>query len=164
MLADADRSCRPESTLASLLARETGAASLDLDTVAWEPGRIAVPRDAAVAAQELAAFCNGHDDWIIEGCYASLIRQSLGWRPTLVFLDPGVERCLAHCRARPWEPHKYASKAEQDARLDSLLQWVREYPERTGELGRGEHLACFDAYDGPKVRLDEIDRVATLTA
>lgn len=155
-----------KSTLASLLARETSAPTLDLDTVAWEPGQIAVPRDPDVAARELATFCDGHPDWIIEGCYATLIGQSLRWRPTLLFLDPGVERCLAHCLARPWEPHKYASKEEQDQRLEPLLQWVREYPERAGELGRAAHLACFDGYDGPKQRLEEVDtrRVQLLVA
>lgn len=151
-----------KSTLAKTLSQATDATVLDLDTVAWEPGREAVRRDPAVEAQELVRFCEARTDWIIEGCYASLIRQAFHWRPTLVFLDPGVERCLAHCRERPWEPHKYASKEAQDARLEALLAWVREYPSRPGELGRPEHLACFEEYDGPKVRLEDAIRVDDL--
>ena len=36
---------------------------------------------------------------------------------------------LHHCRARPWEPGKYATKADQDAKLPLLLDWVRAYSE-----------------------------------
>ena len=92
-----------KSTLTSWLAQEGSAERLDLDTVAWEPGQVAVPRDPATAQSE-------------------------------------VERCLANCRSRPWEPHKYASPAEQDER-------------RPGELGREDHRACFLAYGGPRTHL-----------
>jgi len=142
-----------KSTLARNLAELTGAPALDLDTFAWEPGQVAVPRDPALAAADVVAFCAAHEAWIIEGCYAELIRATLPHRPTLVFLDPGVETCLAHCRARPWEPHNYASKAEQDARLAFLLDWVRAYDTREGELSLAAHQALFEAYEGPKRKL-----------
>jgi len=142
-----------KSTLARNLATRTGTPVVDLDALAWEPGQVAVPRDPALAAAEVAAFCATHQAWIIEGCYAELIRATLPHRPTLVFLEPGVEACLAHCRARPWEPHKYASKAEQDARLAFLLDWVRAYDTRDGELSLAAHQALFEAYQGPKQKL-----------
>lgn len=142
-----------KSTLARNLATRTGTPAVDLDTFAWEPGQVAVPRDPALAAADVAAFCATHQAWIIEGCYAELIRATLPHRPTLVFLEPGVEACLAHCRARPWEPHKYASKAEQDARLTFLLDWVRAYYTREGDLSLAAHQALFEAYEGPKQKL-----------
>ena len=128
---------------------------LDLDTVAWEPGAIAVRRDPARARADVTAFCERRDAWIIEGCYASLIGAALQRRPTLIFLDPGVAACQHNCRSRPWEPHKYASATEQDARLEFLLQWVGEYDARDDELSRRGHEALYAAYDGPKEHLTD---------
>ncbi len=142
-----------KSTLARQLAARTGAPSLDLDTLAWVPGQVAVPRDPALAAAEVASFCSATERWIVEGCYGGLIRASLAWAPCLILLDPGEATCLAHCRARPWEPHKYASKAEQDAKLAFLLQWVSDYYTREGDLSLTAHQALFDAYAGPKLKL-----------
>lgn len=142
-----------KSTLARRLAARTGAPSLDLDTLAWVPGQVAVPRDPALAAADVAAFCSATERWIVEGCYGDLIRASLAWAPFLILLDPGEATCLAHCRARPWEPHKYTSKAEQDAKLAFLLQWVRNYYTREGDLSLAGHRALFEAYLGPKLLL-----------
>jgi len=142
-----------KSTLARRLATRSGAPALDLDTFAWEPGQVAVPRDPALAAADVAAFCAANEAWIIEGCYAALIRATLAHQPCLVFLEPGVETCLAHCRARPWEPHKYASKAEQEAKLAFLLDWVRAYDTRDDDLSLAAHQALFEGYAGPKRKL-----------
>lgn len=139
-----------KSTLARWLAGRAQLALLDLDTVAWEPGRIAVARDPARARADVRAHCAAHDRWIVEGCYASLVGVALEHEPLLVFLDPGAGQCLAHCRARPHEPHKYASHAEQQERLPALLEWVRDYYVRDGDMSRAAHAACYDAYRGPK--------------
>ena len=142
-----------KSTLASQIAAAHSLVSLDLDTVAWEPGKIAVPRSADAAAAAVIAFCGQHDRWVVEGCYAGLVQQTLEHAPILLFVDPGVEACLANCRNRPWEPHKYASKAEQDEKLEFLLTWVREYSSRDGDLSLSAHQAIFEQYRGPKLRL-----------
>jgi adenylate kinase family enzyme len=142
-----------KSTLARRLAAETGADVLDLDTVAWAPGKIAVPRNPVAAAAAVQTFCGTHRHWVVEGCYADLVRATLTFRPRLIFLDPGLERCLANCRARPWEPHKYASKEEQDERLAFLLTWVADYYTRDGDLSLAGHQALYEAYDGPKEHL-----------
>lgn len=139
-----------KSTLARAIARIGGHAHLDLDTVAWEPEQIAVARPSDVAAADVRSFCAAHERWVAEGCYADLAEVALASTPLLVLLDPGVERCVAHCLARPFEPHKYASKEEQDARLELLLAWVRAYEQREGPLGRAAHVALFDAYSGAK--------------
>lgn len=140
-----------KSTLAKWFVERAGAAVLDLDTVAWEPNKIAVPRDASAARADVEAFCRRHEHWVIEGCYAGLVSASLALSPTLVFLNPGVDRCVENCTERPWEPHKYASKEEQDQRLAFLLAWVRDYYTRDGDMSLAAHRACFDAYTGRKV-------------
>jgi adenylate kinase family enzyme len=142
-----------KSTLARWLAERTGAALLDLDTVAWVPGQIAVPRALEDAENEVRAFCSRHKHWVVEGCYANLIHAALAFSPRLLFLNPGEEQCAANCRARPWEPHKYRSKDEQDTRLPFLLSWVGEYYRRGGEMSLAGHLSCFENYVGPKREL-----------
>jgi len=143
-----------KSTLARQLAegRATGGPEtpvLDLDTVAWEPGEIARPRSPSEAAADVRRFCESGDRWIVEGCYATLVEVALEYAPHLLFLDPGLERCLANCRSRPWEPHKYATKAEQDEKLEFLLTWVADYYRRGGEMSHQGHLALFQSYAGP---------------
>jgi adenylate kinase family enzyme len=145
-----------KSTLAQRLAKAYGAQVVDLDTVAWEPGEIARPRSAESAAADVRSFCESVETWIVEGCYATLVGVALEYQPHLLFLDPGVEQCLANCRARPWEPHKYSSKAEQDEKLAFLLSWVADYYRRDGEMSHQGHQALFQSYIGPKQRLDEL--------
>jgi adenylate kinase family enzyme len=142
-----------KSTFASQIAAAHSVVSLDLDTVAWEPGNVAVPRSAEQAAADITAFCARHDNWVVEGCYAGLLQQVLEYGPILLFIDPGVEACLANCRSRPWEPHKYASKPAQDEKLELLLSWVREYYSRDGDLSLSAHQSLFENYRGPKLRL-----------
>jgi adenylate kinase family enzyme len=135
-----------KSTLAHQLGEVHSLPVLDLDTVAWEQGSVAVPRSVASAAADLRAFCDAHDRWVVEGCYGNLMRVALERFPVLLLLDPGIETCLTNCRNRPWEPHKYASKEEQDERLELLLAWVEEYYTRTGSLSLADHRALFDGY------------------
>ena len=139
-----------KSTLARQLAEVHSLPTLDLDSIAWEPGKVAVARDADVAASDLRGFCDAHEHWVVEGCYGNLTRVALERAPVLLFLEPGVEACLANCRNRPWEPHKYASREEQDQKLEFLLAWVAEYYSRTGSLSLSDHQALFDAYAGRK--------------
>lgn len=143
-----------KSTLARKLGEAQRIPTLDLDTVYWEPQSGGVARTADAARADLARFCTANANWIVEGCYASLAEAALATpgapAPELVLLNPGVEACIRHCQARPWEPHKYASKAEQDAKLAFLLEWVRDYYWRDGEMSLTGHRALFSAYAGPK--------------
>lgn len=148
-----------KSTLAQWASTASGAALLDLDTVAWDPGQVAVPRDPRAARADVDSHCTTNASWVIEGCYATLIEVALRHRPYLVFLNPGEARCLANCRARPWEPHKYASREEQDERLAFLLEWVSGYYTRDGELSLAGHRACYDAYAGPKLELTSLPQL-----
>lgn len=136
-----------KSTLARRLASEHDLAHLDLDTLAWLP--TSPPRRAPDALAKLTAFMAA-ERWVIEGCYADLVAHAATRSTELVFLNPGVDVCIAHCRARPWEPHKYASKHAQDANLPMLIDWVRGYETRTDELSLHAHRALFDSFTGPK--------------
>jgi adenylate kinase family enzyme len=148
-----------KSTWARRLAAADDLAHLDLDTLAWQPG---VPLRRRARHDSLAAidaFVAAQPAWVIEGCYASLIEPLLAHRPRLVFLNPGVEVCVAHCQARPWEPHKYPSPEAQDANLPTLLAWVRAYETRTDEFSLRRHRRLFDGYAGDKVERTETTRI-----
>ena len=144
-----------KSTLARWLAARSDASLLDLDTLAWEPQKIAVARPTAAAVRDVQSFCGTNASWVVEGCYADLIRAALAFSAVLLFLDPGEGPCLANCRARAWEPHKYRSRAAQDERLPFLLDWVRAYYTRAGELSHAGHVATYEDYQGPKHRLTQ---------
>lgn len=153
-----------KSTLAARLARASGAAHIDLDTVAWAslegaPQRRPLADSLADLADALAAPA-----WIVEGCYGDLAAAILPRATRLVFLDPGVDACLANARARPWEPHKYATREAQDANLAMLLDWIAGYATRDGHLSRAAHAALFDAYAGDKVRLETREAIAAYLA
>jgi adenylate kinase family enzyme len=148
-----------KSTLAAWLSARSGAALLDLDSVAWVPGEIAVARPTEHALADVQSFCSSNGQWVVEGCYASLIERALLLRPLLLFLNPGVDHCIANCQARPWEPHKYRSKQEQDERLEYLLAWVREYYYRDGENSFIAHRSCFDSYTGRKQEVTDVPRL-----
>jgi adenylate kinase family enzyme len=141
-----------KSSLASALAEFHHLPQLDLDTVAWVPHTVGVPRDAAEAVSEVTAFCLENESFVVEGCYENLIAATLPHNPRLLFLDVDADICEAHCRARPFEPHKYDTVTAQNDKLEFLLQWVRGYYTRQGPMSRTEHVRLFDSYTGRKSR------------
>jgi len=145
-----------KSTLSRALATFYSASSLDLDTVAWVPGAIAVPRDPLEAEGDVRRFCAEHESFVIEGCYENLISASFSFKPHLIFLDVDATVCERHCRARPFEAHKYNSPQEQEERLSLLLDWVRGYYTRTGHMSRAEHIRVYRSYAGPKSRYSAV--------
>ncbi len=138
-----------KSTYAMRLGRD-GATVLELDTIHWEPHQIAVARPPEVARADLAAFIAAHDRWVIEGCYADLIEAALPACTELVFLDPGVEVCIANARRRPFEPHKYDRPEDQERMLGFLVDWITAYPSRSGPDGHAAHRRVFDGFTGAK--------------
>ena len=144
-----------KSTLAKRLAQAHALAHLDLDAIVWEPDQIAVPRAPEAILASLHAFLEANERWVIEGCYGELVEAASGRCTELLFLNPGLQACLANNRQRPWEPHKYASKAEQDGMLDNLQAWVAGYYERDDGWSYAAHRRIFDAFAGPKRELTE---------
>ena len=139
-----------KSTLARRLCADHGLPHLDLDSIVWEPGKVAVQRAPDAIAASLTAFLDDHDRWVIEGCYGELVEAASGHCTEMVFLNPGLEACLEHNRARPWEPHKYASKEAQDAMLENLQRWVMDYYQREDPWSYRSHRHIFDGFAGCK--------------
>lgn len=143
-----------KSTLARQLAHKHGLAHLDLDTIVWEPGQIALQRAPAAVMAALQDFIAAHPAWVIEGCYGELVQAAAVHCSELVFLNPGLDACLAHNRQRPWEPHKYASPEAQDAMLADLQAWVAGYYARDDAWSYLTHRRVLDTFTGPKRELD----------
>ena len=150
-----------KSTYAQAQARRYGVPHLDLDSIVWEPGQIAVQRSAEAIRQSLDEFLLKHDRWVIEGCYGELVQAAAGRCTELVFLNPGLDACLANNARRPWEPHKYASFEQQNSMLGALQTWVAEYYTRSGSWSYTAHRRIFDAHDGQKIELTRIGSPAS---
>ncbi len=149
-----------KSTLAARLERARGLAHLDLDSLAWEPEPPPRRRSVAESAGEIAGFMDANARWVIEGCYADLIETALPRCSLLLFLNPGVEACVANARLRPWEPHKYPSREAQDANLEMLVGWIREYATRADTFSLASHRAVFESFAGAKRELTSREAIA----
>ncbi len=142
-----------KSHRAQALAGQHGLVHLDLDTIVWEPGQIAVPRAPEQVRAELLAFVEGNKSWVAEGCYGDLVEAALPYCSELVFMNPGLENCLENNRRRPWEPHKYASMEAQQSKLGFLLEWVAGYYSRDDAMSYGRHWQIFDEFGGNKTEV-----------
>jgi len=140
-----------KSTMAKALSVEHSLAHLDLDSLAWEATDPPTRKAIAESAEAIQAFLNSNDGWVIEGCYGDLLSLVAEHAEKVVFLNPGVEQCIANCRSRPWEPYKYPSQKAQDENLQILIEWVRQYTQRDDEFSLQSHRALYDRFDGEKV-------------
>ncbi len=146
-----------KTTQARALARDHELAHLDLDRLAWRAPGVRLP--VAESADAIRAFVRREPAWVIEGCYADLLEIAIPFCTEARFLNPGIEACVSNCRARPWEPDKYPSKESQDANLSFLLQWVRDYEQRTDEYSLARHHELFGRFSGKKVELTAVPPV-----
>ena len=142
-----------KSYRARALAAQHDLVHLDLDTIVWELGKIAVARTPEQVQAELLAFVTTHARWVAEGCYGDLVEMALPHCSELVFMHPGREVCLENNRQRPWEPHKYASMEAQQSKLNFLLEWVSGYYERDDTMSYACHRRVFDGFDGKKTEV-----------
>lgn len=148
-----------KSTLSRKLMAESPAACLSLDAVAFNGGIERRPLQDTIA--EVKQFIERNDSWIIEGCYADIIEAILDDCDELIFLNPGVDVCVVHCRSRPWEPEKFDSVQAQDEHLENLVAWVRSYPYRSDEYGLQRHRALYESFGGKKQELTDPDLYRT---
>jgi adenylate kinase family enzyme len=149
-----------KSTYARTLATREGLGHLDLDSIVWEPGKVAVQRPGESVVACLQSFIDSQAAWVIEGCYGELIRAASAHCTLLVFLNPGMDACLANNLRRAWEPHKYASLELQNAMLGQLQEWVIDYYQREDAWSYRVHREIFDNFAGAKVEHREVGTYA----
>ena len=135
-----------KSTLARRLKEQSGLAHLDLDTLAWQATQPPARKPLAESKQGIEAFMAQHPNWVIEGCYADLLDLVVPHACAAIFMNLTVAQCQQNARNRPWEPHKYASKAAQDAKLDMLLAWIANYTSRTDEFSFQAHHSLYNQF------------------
>ncbi|WP_439135456.1 shikimate kinase [Pseudomaricurvus sp.] len=143
-----------KSTLALKLKGE-GLAHLDLDTLAWLPSNPPERRPIDLAFEQIKAFINDNNEWVVEGCYADLLELVKPFANEAIFMNLPVQLCQQNARNRPWEPHKYPSKKEQDGKLPMLLDWIAGYMERDDALSYRAHSVLFQGFQGKKTELTE---------
>ena len=142
-----------KSTLAKQLCDSHALSHLDLDTLAWEPTTPPERKPLAASAKAISRLIESSESWVIEGCYSDLLELAVPFATQMIYLDLPVEACIANARARPWEPHKYPSKAAQDANLEMLLEWISRYADRDDTFSRRAHLALYESFPGEKTVL-----------
>ncbi|WP_198006438.1 hypothetical protein [Cyanobium sp. PCC 7001] len=98
-----------KSSLARQLQARHPAERLSLDAVAFEPGS-PQRRPLADSVAAVRRFIAAHEHWILEGWYADILAPVLKQAEEMIFLNPGVEVCAAHCRSRPFEPEKFTRR------------------------------------------------------
>ena len=149
-----------KSTYARALATREGLAYLDLDSIVWEAGKIAMQRPSKSVEDSLRSFIDLHATWVIEGCYGELVRAASAQCTLLVFLNPGLDACLANNLKRPWEPHKYSSLELQNTMFSQLQEWVASYHQREDAWSYRVHREIFDGFTGAKVEHREVGAYA----
>lgn len=146
-----------KSTLARQLSDTHSLPHMDLDSVAWQPydPEQGPPQRTPLADSEarIRAFTQASPNWVIEGCYSDLLELVLPEASDAIFLDLPVDDCIANARQRPWEPHKYPSKAAQDANLEMLVDWIRQYDTRDDTFSRKAHQALYAQSEGRRRKI-----------
>jgi len=138
-----------KSTLAKKY-QAAGLAHLDLDTIAWDMNPGPVRKPISESAEAIQEFVDNNAAWVIEGCYADLLEIAAEHATEVVFMNLDVELCIANARSRPWEPHKYDSKETQDKNLAMLIDWIRQYPDRTDAFSKAAHEKLYADFKGNK--------------
>ncbi|MGR6871574.1 AAA family ATPase [Pseudomonas sp. HK3] len=139
-----------KSTLAQHLSTTHNLAHLDLDTLAWQDTQPPSRNPIELSKSLMNDFMANNSTWVIEGCYSDLIELTLDQCSEMYFMNLSVEDCIENAKKRPWEPHKYASKAAQDANLPMLLDWIKQYQQRDDTFSLSAHKTLFNDFRGCK--------------
>ncbi|MCL1124982.1 shikimate kinase [Shewanella surugensis] len=139
-----------KSTLAKALCRSDGLSHLDLDTLAWESSVPPKRKSLDGSGKAIQHFIQSHIGWVIEGCYTDLLEMVLPHSTEIIFMNLPIETCMNNAKQRPWEPHKYESKAVQDANLDMLIEWISQYSKRTDTFSEQSHRVLYEGFQGKK--------------
>lgn len=146
-----------KSTIAARLSREDGLAHLDLDSLAWLPVQPPERMPLTESTRLMREFTSNNEGWVVEGCYTDLLEVLAPQATEILFLNLPVEQCLENARNRPWEPHKYESKAAQDANLEMLLDWIAQYESRDDVFSLAAHSEFYENFTGTKTCILEND-------
>lgn len=139
-----------KSTFANHLSEKHNIAHLDLDTLAWTPSDPPTRQSLDIVNRDIHAFMDRHTSWVIEGCYSDILEMVIPHANDMYFLNLSIEKCIENAKKRPWEPHKYSSKEQQDANLDMLIDWIKAYPTRTDTFSQTAHQTLFNEFRGTK--------------
>lgn len=139
-----------KSTLAKHLSCKHKLTHLDLDTLAWQATIPPQRKPLEESTTAISDFINSNQAWIIEGCYGDLIELALPFSNEIIFLNLPINVCIENARKRPWEPHKYESKAAQDNNLGMLIDWISQYSARTDAFSETAHTKIYEQYSGKK--------------
>jgi len=143
-----------KSTLAKKLKAESSLEHLDLDVLAWLDTNPPTRKPIVDSKKEIDLFLSKSDSWVIEGGYSDLLELVTEQASNIVFLNPPVDICIQHCKSRPWEPHKYATKTEQDKNLSMLIEWVKQYEHRDDDFSLKSHRALYEKFSGHKQEIN----------
>lgn len=104
----------------------------------------------AQSAVLIESFLKRNCDWVIEGCYTDLLDLVTAQSDEIIYINLGVDDCIANARKRPWEPHKYKTRSAQDANLPMLIAWIAQYPARKDTFSQRAHTKLYEGYAGRK--------------
>jgi len=144
-----------KSTLAKELSLQNNLAHLDLDTIAWDKGTVTQRANIEDSEKQLHKFINENKSWVIEGCYTDLLKLVEEYASKIIFLNLDVSQCINNANKRPWEPHKYKSKEDQDKNLDILINWIKDYYARDDVFSYKQHMEFYEKFEGEKIILDK---------
>ena len=140
-----------KSTLAKHLSEKEGLGHLDLDVLAWLPTSPPQRMPIEESRAKIEAFLKDNKSWVIEGCYTDLLELLAHEASEIIFMDLSIEQCINNAKSRPWETHKYESKEAQDANLEMLINWIKDYKTRSDPFSYGAHLRFYESFQGEKM-------------
>jgi adenylate kinase family enzyme len=147
-----------KSTFAKKLRQSDDLAHLDLDTLAWQDTLPPERKPLIESKQELLTFIQSNESWVIDGGYVDLLEMAASYANEIIFLNLPVDDCIANAKNRPWEPHKYDSKQEQDANLEMLIGWIADYYKRQDPFSSFAHTVFYNKFLGKKMMFTQNSR------
>lgn len=94
-----------KTTLAKKIAITHNIPYLCMDTITWTEHKTRLP--VKTSKQHIDSFIERHTEWVIEGCYGTLVEMLLPAAMELLFLNPGIAVCQMRSKKRSWEPEKF---------------------------------------------------------
>ena len=138
--------------LARRLAEKAGVSLMHLDEVFWLPGGFNEKREQSEVSRLIDAR-RAAPEWIVEGVYGNLARQFLPSALALVWLDLPWSVCKRRLEFRGSESKAHMEREQSDQGLRDLVHWAETYRSRQGSSGHAAHLALFESFQGPRLRL-----------